>query len=511
MEQDMNLNELQQVRRQKLQQLCETAYNPYEVLRFERTHYSTEIIKNFEAMEGKEVAVAGRVMSIRGHGKASFADLKDQEGKIQIYFRLNDVGEEKYAIFKLVDIGDIIGVKGEVFKTHKGEISVKAHDLVVMAKSLQVLPEKWHGLKDVELRYRQRYVDLIVNDDSRKNFIIRSKLISKMRQYLDSRGFMEVETPILQTIPGGAAARPFITHHNALDIDMYLRIATELYLKRLIIGGFDRVYEIGKQFRNEGIDIKHNPEFTTIELYQAYTDLRGMMELTEDMIKYLAKEVLGTELLLYQGVEIDLSKPWTRMTMKEAVFKYAGVDFDQVKTDEEARKIAAQKGLEFDDNATKGQILNLLFEEFAEENLIQPTFITEYPIEVSPLAKKIPGNPEFTDRFELFIYKMEIANAFSELNDPFDQRERFEKQVKAREAGDEEAHRMDEDFLTAMEYGMPPTGGLGIGIDRLAMVFSGSYSIRDVILFPTMKPRNAAQTNEGRESVVDFRENEEES
>ncbi|SHF30590.1 lysyl-tRNA synthetase, class II [Caldanaerobius fijiensis DSM 17918] len=500
MEQEMNLNELQQIRRQKLQQLCETAYNPYEVLRFERTNYSTDILNNFESMEGKEVAVAGRIMSIRGHGKASFVDLKDQEGKIQVYFRINDVGEEKYAIFKLLDIGDIIGVRGEVFKTHKGEISVKAHDFVVMAKAIQILPEKWHGLKDIELRYRQRYVDLIVNDESRKNFIIRSKLISRMRHYLDARGFMEVETPILQTIPGGAAARPFITHHNALDIDMYLRIATELYLKRLIIGGFDKVYEIGKQFRNEGIDVKHNPEFTTIELYQAYTDLDGMMELTENMIKTLAKEVLGTDVLLYQGIEIDLAKPWTKMTMREAVLKYAGVDFDDIQTDEEARELAKQRGLEFDDNATKGQILNLFFEEFAEENLIQPTFITEYPIEVSPLAKKIPDKQGFTYRFELFIFKMEIANAFSELNDPFDQRERFEKQVKAREAGDEEAHRMDEDFLTAMEYGMPPTGGLGIGIDRLAMLFSNSYSIRDVILFPTMRPKDVKQTNEGRES-----------
>lgn len=485
---ELESNEIIKARIQKLQELRQMGVNPYGQ-KYNRTHNCLEIKENFEAMEGKSTSVAGRIMAIRGHGKAAFFDIQDEKGRLQIYIKMDHIGEEKYKIFKKLDIGDIVGVEGKVFKTQKGEVSVMADDLTLLAKSLRPLPEKWHGLKDVDTRYRQRYLDLIVNPDVRKTFILRSKIIKTMRDYLDSRGFIEVETPVLTPIAGGAAARPFITHHNALDIDLYMRIATELYLKRLIVGGFEKVYEIGKDFRNEGISIKHNPEFTMIELYQAYADYHDMMDLTEDMISHIAKEVLGTTKVIYQGEEIDLTPPWQRMTMKEAVKKYAGVDFDEIKTDEEAREVAKRLGVEVKDNDTKGKVLNAIFEEKVEENLVQPTFIMDYPIEISPLAKRKEDDPNFTYRFELFITRREMANAFSELNDPIDQRERFLQQLKEREAGDEEAHAFDEDFIMALEYGMPPTGGLGIGIDRLVMLLTDSYSIRDVILFPTMRPK----------------------
>ncbi|MFO7153263.1 MAG: lysine--tRNA ligase [Bacillota bacterium] len=485
---ELESNEIIKARIQKLQELRQMGVNPYGQ-KYNRTHNCLEIKENFEAMEGKSTSVAGRIMAIRGHGKAAFFDIQDEKGRLQIYIKMDHIGEEKYKIFKKLDIGDIVGVEGKVFKTQKGEVSVMADDLTLLAKSLRPLPEKWHGLKDVDTRYRQRYLDLIVNPDVRKTFILRSKIIKTMRDYLDSRGFIEVETPVLTPIAGGAAARPFITHHNALDIDLYMRIATELYLKRLIVGGFEKVYEIGKDFRNEGISIKHNPEFTMIELYQAYADYHDMMDLAEDMISHIAKEVLGTTKVIYQGEEIDLTPPWQRMTMKEAVKKYAGVDFDEIKTDEEAREVAKRLGVEVKDNDTKGKVLNAIFEEKVEENLVQPTFIMDYPIEISPLAKRKEDDPNFTYRFELFITRREMANAFSELNDPIDQRERFLQQLKEREAGDEEAHAFDEDFIMALEYGMPPTGGLGIGIDRLVMLLTDSYSIRDVILFPTMRPK----------------------
>ena len=495
MELKTNLNELQIIRRQKLSELSEKYYNPYEINKYERSCHTSDIIDNYEEYEGKKVSVAGRIMSIRGHGKASFADLKDQEGRIQVYFRLDNLGDEKYSVFKLVDIGDVVGVSGDVFKTHKGEISIKVMDFCLLSKSLNILPEKWHGLKDIELRYRERYVDLIVNDDSKKTFIARSKIISGMRRFLDKKGFLEVETPVLQTIPGGAAARPFVTHHNTLDIDMYMRIATELYLKRLIIGGFEKVYEIGKQFRNEGIDIKHNPEFTTIELYEAYTDLSGMMDLIENMIKALAQEVTGGLILKYQDYTADLSQPWEKITMNDAVLKYTGINFKDVKTDDEARNLAKEKDVEYAENDAKGKILSLFFDKYVEEHLIQPTFVTDYPIEITPLAKKIPGSPDLTYRFELFICNMETANAYTELNDPIDQRERFKSQVEARKAGDDEAQMMDDDFLNAIEYGMPPTGGLGMGVDRLVMLLTNSYSIRDVILFPTMKLKDVKEND----------------
>jgi len=486
----MELSEILKVRRDKLKELQDAGKNPFEIVKYDKTHSTKEIVDNFDSMEGSMVSVAGRLMSKRGMGKASFCDLMDRDGKIQLYVRVNEVGEEAYAQFKKFDIGDIVGAKGEVFKTHKGEISVKVTEITLLAKSLQPLPEKWHGLKDIELRYRQRYVDLIVNPEVRNTFILRSKIIKSIRNFLDNRGFIEVETPILNTIPGGAAARPFITHHNTLDIDMYLRIATELHLKRLIVGGFEKVYEMGRIFRNEGMSIKHNPEFTTIELYEAYTDYKGMMELTEQMISAVAQEVLGTTKIQYQGEEIDLTPPWTKMTMIEAIKKYTNVDFEEYKTDEEARAAAKSLKVNVEDKHTRGEIINLVFEECVEEHLVQPTFIMDYPVEVSPLAKRKPENPALTERFELFITRREMANAFSELNDPIDQKERFIKQVEARAAGDEEANMMDEDFINALEYGMPPTGGLGIGIDRLVMLLTDSYSIRDVLLFPTMKPRD---------------------
>ncbi|TZE81566.1 lysine--tRNA ligase [Calorimonas adulescens] len=483
-----DFNELMKVRLEKLEKLKEEGRNPFEITRFERTHFTSDIKEKFEEHEGRSVTIAGRLMAKRGHGKATFADLNDRFGKIQIYVKQDEVGEENYELFKTIDIGDILGVTGEVFKTHMGEVSIKVTEFKLLAKSIRPLPEKWHGLKDVEIRYRERYTDLIMNPEVKRTFEIRSSIIKYMRRYLDDKGFIEVETPILETIPGGANARPFITHHNALDIDMYLRIATELRLKRLIVGGFEKVYEIGKQFRNEGIDIRHNPEFTTIELYQAYANYEDMMDLTENMIKNIAQNVLGTLNITYQGKEIDLSRPWERLTMIDAVKRYAGVDFNEIDTDEDAQKVAKEHNLELEPGkTTRGHIINAFFEEYAEHELINPTFIINYPVEVSPLAKRIPEDPRLTYRFELFINAMEMANAFSELNDPLDQRERFIEQVKAREAGDEEANMMDEDFLKALEYGMPPTGGLGIGIDRLVMILTDSYSIRDVILFPTMK------------------------
>lgn len=486
----LDLNEILKVRRMKLAELQKNDKDPFKIVKYDVTHSTKYIVDNFESLEGSMVSIAGRLMSKRGMGKASFCDVRDRDSKIQVYVKVDEVGAEIYEDFKKFDIGDIVGVKGEVFRTHKGEISVKASHIVLLSKSLQPLPEKWHGLKDVDLRYRQRYVDLIVNPDVRETFMIRSRIIKAIRKFLDDRDFLEVDTPLLNTIPGGAAAKPFITHHNTLDIDMYLRIAPELYLKRLIVGGFERVYEMGRMFRNEGMSVKHNPEFTLMEVYEAYTDYKGMMDLTEQLISTVAKEVLGTTKINYQGQEIDLTPPWNRMTMIEAVEKYAGVNFNNINSDEEARQIAKDKKVHIDGNLTKGEVLNLMFEEFAEEHLIQPTFIMDYPVEVSPLTKRKPDMPSFTERFELFITSREMANAYSELNDPIDQRGRFLSQVEKREAGDEEANMMDEDFITALEYGMPPTGGLGVGIDRLIMLLTDSYSIRDVLLFPTMKPKD---------------------
>lgn len=486
---EQDISELIKIKREKLSELQQSGKNPFEIVKYEVTNHSTEIIDKFEEFEGKEVSVAGRLMTKRVMGKAAFCDIHDRDGKIQSYVRKDNIGEQAYMDFKkMVDIGDIIGIKGEVFRTEKGEISIKAHELVLLSKSLQVLPEKYHGLKDQEVRYRQRYLDLIVNPEVKDAFNKRSKIISGIRTFLNNREFTEVETPILQMIPGGAAARPFITHHNTLDLDMYLRISLELPLKRLIVGGFERVYELGRVFRNEGVSIKHNPEFTLLELYQAYTDYNGMMELTESLIKYLAKDVLGTEVINYQGTEIDFSKPFEKITMIDAVKKYADVDFDQIKTLEEAQEVAKKHHIEYEAHHRKGDILNLFFETYCEDKLIQPTFLIDHPVEISPLTKKKPSNPEYTERFELYIVGREHANAYSELNDPIDQRERFEYQEKLREAGDEEANMIDEDFLTALSYGMPPTGGLGIGIDRLVMLLTNSSSIRDILLFPTMKP-----------------------
>ncbi len=483
------LNEIQKIRLKKLDELKALGVAPFGK-KFPPSHSLQQIKDNFDELENQRVKVAGRIMAIRGHGKAAFFDIQDQTGRLQMYIRKDGVAEETFKLYKLLDIGDIVGIEGDVFKSKKGEISVAVSNLTLLAKSLRPLPEKWHGLKDTDIRYRQRYLDLITNPEVKQTFLIRSKIISTMRRYLDERGFVEVETPVLSPIAGGAAARPFITHHNALDMELYLRIATELYLKRLIVGGFEKVYEIGKDFRNEGISIKHNPEFTMIELYQAYADYEDMMKLMEDMVAHIAKEVLGTTKVNYQGVEIDLTPPWKRMTMVEAVKQYTDIDFNLIESDEEAREIARKLHIEdVEDQDTKGKILNLIFEEKVEEHLVQPTFIYNYPIEISPLAKKIEDNPNFTYRFEAFITGREMANAFSELNDPIDQRERFLQQLKEREAGNEEAHAFDEDFITALEYGMPPTGGLGIGIDRLVMLLTDSYSIRDVILFPTMRPK----------------------
>lgn len=489
-EETVDISEILKVRQQKLSELQESGADPFKVVKYDATDRTFKIISDFAAYEGKRVSIAGRLMSKRGMGKSSFCDIQDRDGRIQLYVRINELGETQYEQFKKLDIGDILGVTGEVFKTHMGEITVKVDHYMLLSKSLRPLPEKFHGLKDPDTRYRQRYLDLIVNPEVRKTFIIRSKIISAIRRYLDARDFLEVDTPILNTIPGGAAARPFVTHHNALDIDMYLRIAPELYLKRLIVGGLERVYELGRMFRNEGMDIKHNPEFSMMEIYQAYTDYHGMMDLSEELISVVAQEVLGTAKVTYQGQEIDLTPPWTRLTMREAVLKYAGVDFDTVRSDEEALDLAKNKGIQLEGGKpVKGEILNLFFEEFVEKNLVQPTFIMDYPVEVSPLTKRKPDRPELTERFEIFITGREFGNAYSELNDPNDQRGRFLAQVKKREAGDEEANMMDEDYITALEHGLPPTGGLGIGIDRLIMLLTDSFSIKDVLLFPTMKPR----------------------
>ena len=490
-EAELDLNHLMMVRREKLTKLQEEGKNPFEIIKFNRTHNSKQVKENYEELEGKDVTIAGRIMAKRIMGKASFCHIQDEEGKIQSYVSINDLGEESYKQFKEYDIGDIIGITGFVFKTRTEEISVHAKEVTLLSKSLRPLPEKFHGLKDTDLRYRQRYVDLIMNPEVKDTFKKRTAIISEIRRILDEKGYLEVETPILNTIPGGANARPFITHHNALDIDMYLRIATELYLKRLIVGGFDKVYEIGRIFRNEGMDIKHNPEFTTIELYEAYTDLEGMMDLTEEIVSTCAQKVCGTTKITYQGEEIDLKPPFKRVTMIDSIKEVTGVDFNQITTDEEAQKVAKELNVELDPiKLTRGDIIAQVWDAKVEETLVNPTFVYEYPIENSPLAKKYPNKPEMTQRFELFIGGREYANAFSELNDPIDQYERFKKQVEAREAGDEEANMMDMDFVNALEYGMPPTGGMGMGIDRLVMLLTDSASIRDVLLFPTMKPLN---------------------
>ena len=488
-EEQQDMSEILRVRRDKLRELQEQGHDPFEITTFARDTMNADISARFEELEGKEVTIAGRMTSRRDMGKANFIDVIDTTGRMQVYARVDDVGEDTFAGFKKWDLGDIVGVSGAVFRTKRGEISVHAHVITLLSKSLLPLPEKWHGLKDTETRYRQRYLDLMVNPEVKDVFLKRSRIISKIREFLDDRAFIEVETPVLHTIAGGAAARPFVTHHNTLGLDMYLRIALELHLKRLIVGGFDRVYEIGRVFRNEGMSVKHNPEFTMLELYQAYTDYNGMMELTEDLIRTLAKQVIGTAVISYGGTQIDLEKPFERLTMKDAVKLYAGVDWGGVQTLEQARELAKLNGVDYGERHLKGDILNLFFEKYCEDKLIQPTFIKDHPIDISPLAKRKPGAPDYTERFELFIMGREYANAFSELNDPIDQRRRFEHQAFLKAAGDEEASDMDEDFITALEYGMPPTGGLGIGIDRLVMLLTDQASIRDVLLFPTMKPR----------------------
>ncbi len=482
------LNELLQIRRTKLEELQNKGKDPFEITQFEVTHKSEDILEKFDEYEGAQVKVAGRIMTKRLMGKASFCHIQDRDGQIQCYVRKDTIGEQDYEEFKHYDLGDIVGIVGDVFKTQKGEISVKAKKVVLLSKSLQILPEKFHGLKDTDTRYRQRYIDLIVNPDVKSAFTKRSQIIKEIRKFLDAREYLEVETPVLTAIPGGAAAKPFNTHHNALDLPMHLRISLELPLKRLIVGGFERVYEIGRVFRNEGLSVRHNPEFTLLELYEAYTDYHGMMDLTESLIRTVAQNVLNATTVTYDDVDINLGKPFERLTMVDAVKKYANIDFDTITTDEQAHALAKEHHVEVEKHFKKGEILNAFFEEFVEEHLEQPTFIMDHPVEISPLAKRKPNNPEYTERFELFITKREFANAFSELNDPIDQRKRFEYQELLREAGDEEANQIDEDFLLALEYGMPPTGGLGIGIDRLVMLLTNSYSIRDVLLFPTMKP-----------------------
>ncbi|VYU29968.1 lysine--tRNA ligase [Peptoniphilus gorbachii] len=493
---DANLNEMLLLKRQKLDELRNEGKDPFVNESYDVTARSKDIKEEFKEDEEREVSIAGRVMSKRRHGKICFLDVRDSVGTIQVFAR-KDVLEDKYEEVKGLDIGDIIGVKGLVFKTEAGEITVRATDLTLLSKSLQILPEKFHGLKDPDLRYRQRYVDLIVNPEVKDVFIKRNKIIKKIREFLDNLGFLEVETPILGTVAGGANARPFYTHHNTLDIDMQLRIANELFLKRLIVGGFEKVYEMGKMFRNEGMDPKHNPEFTNIELYQAYVDYEEMMRITENLFEYVALEVLGTDTINYQGTEISLKAPWKRITMIDAVKKYADVDFNEIDTDEKAREIAREKGLEISDHDTWGKILSEMFEEFCEEHLVEPTFVIGHPVEVSPLAKRNPKDPRLTQRFEAFINTWEFANAFSELNDPIDQRERFEAQVAEKEAGDDEAHPMDSDFINAIEVGLPPTGGLGIGVDRMIVLLTDQPSIRDVLLFPTMKPIGLEKAENG--------------
>ena len=488
---EVEMNRLMQVRMDKLKELQESGNDPFKITKYDRTEFSQDIKDNYDEFEGKDVSVAGRIMAKRIMGKASFCTIQDSKGKIQSYVSINDLGEDSYKAFKTFDIGDIIGLKGFVFKTKTEEISIHAKEVVLLTKSIRDLPEKFHGLKDVDLRYRQRYVDLIVNPEVKETFLLRSKILKEVKNYLDNEGYLEVDTPILSTIAGGASARPFITHHNTLDLDMYLRIANELYLKRLIVGGFDRVYEMGRMFRNEGMDIKHNPEFTNIEFYAAYQDYNDMMNLSENLIRTVAKNCLGTAKINYQGQDIDLESPWSRKTMIDAIKEVTGVDFNKIDSDEDAIKIAKEKGVEVEESKmTRGYIINQFFEDFVEDTLIQPTFICDYPVEVSPLTKRKPSDTRLVERFELFIGGREYGNAYSELNDPIDQRGRFVEQLKQREAGDEEANMMDEDFCMAIEYGMPPTGGMGIGIDRLVMLLTDSASIRDVILFPTMKPIN---------------------
>lgn len=482
-----DINALLKVRREKLEDLQARGKNPFEITKYDVTHHSQEIKDNFEELNGKSVTVAGRIMAKRVMGKASFCNIQDLQGNIQSYVARDNIGEESYADFKKYDIGDIIGIKGDVFETKTGEKSIHAVEVVLLSKSLQILPEKFHGLTNTDIRYRQRYTDLIMNAEVKDTFIKRSKIISAIRKYLGNEGFLEVETPMLVANAGGAAARPFETHFNALDEDLKLRISLELYLKRLIVGGLEKVYEIGRVFRNEGLDTRHNPEFTLMELYQAYTDYNGMMDLTENLYRYVAKEVLGTTTIVYNGIEMDLSKPFERITMVDAVKKYTGVDFNEIHTLEEARAVAKEHHVEFEERHKKGDILNLFFEEFVEEHLIQPTFLMDHPVEISPLTKRKPDNPEYVERFEFFMNGWEMANAYSELNDPIDQRERFKAQEELLAQGDDEANTTDEDFLNALEIGMPPTGGIGFGIDRMCMLLTDSAAIRDVLLFPTMK------------------------
>ena len=489
--QEPDVNQLRKVRREKLADLQANGKNPFEITKYDVTCHATDIKENFEEMEGKHVSVAGRVMQKRVMGKASFCNILDLSGNIQSYVARDSIGEESYKDFKKLDIGDIIGIEGEVFKTKTGEISIHASAVKLLSKSLQILPEKFHGLTNTDTRYRQRYVDLIVNPEVRDTFIKRSRIISAVRRYLDGQGFMEVETPMLVANAGGAAARPFETHFNALNEDLKLRISLELYLKRLIVGGLERVYEIGRVFRNEGLDTRHNPEFTLMELYQSYTDYNGMMDLTENLYRHVAQEVLGTTKIVYKGIEMDLGEPFERITMVDAVKKYAGVDWNEVETLEQARELAKEHNLEFEERHKKGDILNLFFEEYVEEHLLQPTFVMDHPVEISPLTKKKPENPNYVERFEFFMNGWEMANAYSELNDPIDQRERFAAQEEAFAAGDEEANHTDEDFLNALEIGMPPTGGIGFGIDRMCMLLTGAEAIRDVLLFPTMKSLDA--------------------
>ena len=485
--QEQDLGQLLKVRREKLAALQEKGKDPFQIMKYDVTHHSMDIKDAFDELEGKSVSVAGRIMSKRVMGKASFCNIQDLKGNIQSYVARDNIGEESYAEFKKYDVGDIVGIRGEVFKTKTGEISVHASEVTLLSKSLQILPEKYHGLVNTDLRYRQRYTDLIMNEDVKDTFIKRSRIISAIRRFLDSQGFMEVETPMLVSNAGGAAARPFETHFNALDEDLKLRISLEHYLKRLIVGGLERVYEIGRVFRNEGLDTRHNPEFTLMELYQAYTDYHGMMDLTENLYRFVAQEVLGTTVITYKGIEMDLGKPFERITMVDAVKKYAGVDFNEIHTLEEARAAAKEKGIAYEERHKKGDILNLFFEEFVEEHLIQPTFLMDHPVEISPLTKRKPDNPDYVERFEFFMNGWEMANAYSELNDPIDQRKRFEAQEEQFAQGDEEANHTDEDFLNALEIGMPPTGGIGYGIDRMVMLLTDSPAIRDVLLFPTMK------------------------
>ena len=484
---EVNLGDLLAVRRQKLADLQAEGKDPFVITKFDVTHHSADVKENYAELEGKEVTIAGRLMSKRVMGKASFCNVQDLKGKIQCYVARDDVGVEEYQGFKKFDIGDIVGIKGSVFTTKTGEISIHATEITLLTKSLQILPEKYHGLTNTDMRYRQRYVDLIMNEEVKDTFIKRSKIISAIRRFLDAQGFLEVETPMLVSNAGGAAARPFETHFNALNEDLKLRISLELYLKRLIVGGMEKVYEIGRVFRNEGLDTRHNPEFTLMELYQAYTDYHGMMDLTENMYRHVAQEVLGTTKIVYNGIEMDLGKPFERITMVDAVKKYSGVDFNEIKTLDEARAIAKEKGVQFETRHKKGDILNLFFEEFVEEHLLQPTFVMDHPVEISPLTKRKPDNPDYVERFEFFMNGWEMANAYSELNDPIDQRERFKAQEEQLAQGDAEANTTDEDFLNALEIGMPPTGGIGYGIDRMCMLLTDSQAIRDVLLFPTMK------------------------